>query len=264
MAGYYWPAAAVANRTAGSADPAGDGQPRTAGVEPPVYVFGHGFTGSVRRTKVNRIAGRLVERGATVLAVDFRGHGQSGGRSTLGLDEVNDVAAAVSWLRTQGYRRVVTLGFSMGGSVVLRHAGLGGDTDVVVSVSAPSRWYVRDTVAMRRVHWLLETRTGRAFTHLALGTKLAHDWDALPASPLELIGSIAPTPLLLVHGKHDQYFPVADGQALHAASPGSEFWLEDDMAHAESGTELSVVDRIDDWVRATLARLDSGSATMDA
>ena len=38
-----------------------------------------------------------------------------------------------TWLRAQGYRRVAVLGWSMGGSVVLRHAGLGGDADAVVS-----------------------------------------------------------------------------------------------------------------------------------
>ena len=33
--------------------------------------------------------------------------------------------------------------------------------DAVVSVSAVSRWYVRDTTPMQRVHWLLETGLGR-------------------------------------------------------------------------------------------------------
>ncbi len=50
----------------------------------------------------------------------------------------------------------------MGGSVALRHAALRGGVDAVVSVSALSRWFVRDTVPMRRVHWLCETALGRA------------------------------------------------------------------------------------------------------
>ena len=52
----------------------------------------------------------------------------------------------------------MTVGFSMGGGAALRQAALGRHRpDAVVSVSAVSRWYVRDTRPMRRVHWLLET-----------------------------------------------------------------------------------------------------------
>ena len=34
--------------------------------------------------------------------------------------------------------------------------------DAVVAVSAPARWYSRETAAMRRVHWALEQPHGRA------------------------------------------------------------------------------------------------------
>ncbi len=115
-----------------------------------VFVVAHGFTGDVDRPHVRRVAEAFAQYGA-VLTFSFRGHGASGGRSTVGDREVLDLAAAVRWARELGHTRVVTVGFSMGGSVVLRHAALygpehgpehGGRTeaasDAVVSVSAPA------------------------------------------------------------------------------------------------------------------------------
>jgi len=63
---------------------------------------------------------------------DFRGHGRSGGVSTLGDKEIKDIDVAVGYARELGYQRVATVGFSMGASIVLRHAGLIGDVNAVV------------------------------------------------------------------------------------------------------------------------------------
>jgi alpha-beta hydrolase superfamily lysophospholipase len=61
------------------------------------YVVAHGFTGSSRVRRLRRIAAQFAGTGAAVLALDFRGHGRSGGHSTLGDLEVHDVAAAVAF-----------------------------------------------------------------------------------------------------------------------------------------------------------------------
>ena len=123
-------------------------------------VVAHGFTLSWQRPNVWRIANRFNQR-AGVLSFDFRGHGRSGGLSTLGDREIKDLDVVVRWARELGYRRVAAVGFSMGSSVVLRHAGLVGGLDAVVSVSGPGRWYYRGTVAMRWVHRAVEHRLGR-------------------------------------------------------------------------------------------------------
>jgi pimeloyl-ACP methyl ester carboxylesterase len=226
---------------------------------PEIVVLGHGFTGAASRPAVSRITARLARRSA-VLALDFRGHGESAGLSTVGDAEVLDLDAAVGWARAAGYGRVVTVGFSMGGSAVLRHAAGAGATsglaprhqvDAVVSVSAASRWYARDTVPMRRVHWLCETRAGRALTAAAFGTRLASGWPELPESPVEVVGRIAPTPLLLVHGDQDSYFPAAHLAALAAAAgPGAERWLVPGYGHAEIAATPALVDRIGAWALA--------------
>lgn len=222
----------------------------------------HGFTGSVDRPAVRRAA-RAFARYAAVVTFSFRGHGRSGGRSTVGDREVLDLAAAVEWARSLGHGRVVTVGFSMGGSVVLRHAALYGSqmhegrtearTDAVVSVSAPARWYYRGTAPMRRLHWVVTRPTGRLVGRYGFRTRIHHrDWDPVPLSPVESVPLIAPTPLLIVHGDSDPYFPLDHPRMLAAAAGegAAELWLEPGMGHAENAADEALLRRLGDWLTA--------------
>ncbi len=215
-------------------------------------VIAHGFTGSVDRPAVRRAAAVFAQR-ADVVTFSFRGHGRSGGRSTVGDREVLDLAAAVEWARTFGHSRVVTVGFSMGGSVVLRHAAMhrgrsGAQTDAVVSVSAPARWYYRGTPSMRRVHWVITRPLGRMVGRYGLRTRIhTQDWDPVPLSPVEAVPMIAPTPLLIVHGDRDPYFPL-DHPRMLAVAGDAELWLESGMGHAENAADDRLLRRIADWL----------------
>lgn len=224
-------------------------------------VICHGFTGSARHPRVHAISSHLAAAGTGVLALDFRGHGRSGGHSTVGAAEIHDIAAAVAWARTAGYRRVAVLGWSMGGSAVLRHAGLGGDADAVVSVSSPGHWYERGTRVMRLVTWMCDTRSGRAVTRVVRRTRLLPGgWVEAPEAPVEVIAAIAPTPLLLVHGDADHYFPIAHLDELAAAAPHASVWMERGMGHAENATTAQLLDRILSWVRAAVDSSPAGAA----
>lgn len=239
-----------------------------------VFVVAHGFTGDVDRPHVRRVAQALT-RHAAVVTFSFRGHGASDGRSTVGDREVLDLAAAVRWARELGHTRVATIGFSMGGSVVLRHAALygetGGDgrggeelgrlgahggrgahTDAVVSVSAPARWYYRGTPRMRRLHWLVTRPEGRLVGRYGFRTRIHHrDWSPVPMSPVEAVPRIAPTPLLIVHGELDGYFPLDHPRMLdQAAGDHGELWLEPGMGHAEHAASEELLARIGGWAAA--------------
>ncbi|MER6786390.1 alpha/beta fold hydrolase [Streptomyces sp. NPDC000658] len=221
-------------------------------VRRPVFVIAHGFTGDVDRPHLRRVAAAFARRGA-VVTFSFRGHGRSGGRSTVGDREVLDLAAAVEWARSLGHTRVVTVGFSMGGSVVLRHAALpGASVDAVVAVSAPARWYYRGTAPMRRLHWLVTRPAGRLVGRYGFRTRIHHrDWDPVPPSPVESTPKIAPTPLLIVHGDRDGYFPLDHPRMLAEASAGhGELWLEHGMGHAEHAADDGLLARIADWAVA--------------
>ena len=120
---------------------------------------------------------RVLARAAGVVAFDFRGHGGSGGLSTVGDLEVLDLAAAAGWARLLGYRRIVPVGFSLGAGVAVRYAALVAGTpdavDAVVAVSAPSRWHYRGTRPMRLLHRGIETPIGRRVLAAGYGTRVA-------------------------------------------------------------------------------------------
>jgi pimeloyl-ACP methyl ester carboxylesterase len=214
------------------------------------FVLAHGFTLSWQHGAVWKVASRLREAGG-VVSFDFRGHGRSGGLSTVGDREIKDLDVAVRYARELGYRRVAVIGFSMGASVVLRHAGLIGGEDAVVSVSGPGHWYYRGTVPMRRVHWAVERRLGRAITRTLLKTRISPaGWNPVPMPPDEAAALVSPTPLLIVHGDQDVYFPVDHGHRLYAAAQEpKELWIEPGFGHAESGATGPLLDRIAGWVR---------------
>lgn len=216
---------------------------------PLAVVLVPGFSCSWDKPFVRRVAGWLAEH-AGVVAVDLRGHGRSGGRSTLGAQEVLDVDAAVAYAR-RSYAQVVTVGFSMGGGSVLRHAALLGarttePVDAVVAISAASRWWRTETRPMRRLHLLAGTAPGRAVTRLALRTRVDRDAaDDPPTPPVALVDRIAPTPLLLVHGADDPYLTTENARELHAAAGrGTELWILPGYGHAELAVDEALAGRL--------------------
>ncbi|CDR07956.1 alpha/beta hydrolase [Streptomyces iranensis] len=267
-------------------------------------VVGHGFSGALERPALRRVASAFHQRTA-VITFSFRGHGRSGGRSTVGDREVLDLAAAVRWARRLGHRRVATVGFSMGGSVVIRQAALyrkadeiqplqdvhqgertgrsagrtdgvrttpgdvlgtprevtdasagsadGAAPDAVVAVSSPARWYYRGTAPMRRLHWAITRPTGRLVSRYGLRTRIdPRGWAVDPLSPVAAAPLIVPTPLLIVHGDRDPYFPLDHPRMLaSAADPStSELWIEPGYGHAETAASPDLLTRIADWAAA--------------
>lgn len=211
------------------------------------FVVAHGMSHSTAENSTRRVIDGLARHGS-VLALDFRGHGESAGRSSVGRDEPLDVAAAMTLGRELAAGEpVVLIGFSMGGAAVLVQAAVDAETaDAVIAVSPAARWYIRESKQMRRVHWLLEHPLGPLVGRW-VGVRLSGPWETVPVSPIEVVQQIS-RPLLLVHGTADRYFSAAHAISLQRASNGAaELWIEPGMGHAESGTSAQLLDRIADW-----------------
>jgi len=245
------------------------GQPDAA--DAPLLVIGHGFTGARSKEDNVQISDWLDHR-LPQITLDFRGHGESGGTSSLGLREVLDLDAAVGWARELEYQSVVTVGFSMGSSVAIRHAALtrtadrgiamttANRPDAVVSISGNAFWFYRGTAPMRLLHRAVSTSVGRTVLSRVSGTEVGvDDWDAevLPYSPEEAAAFISPTPLLIVHGDSDHYFPLEHPEAVHrgvmqgardrGVEPVVDLWIEQGMAHAEAAVDRELMNRVCDW-----------------
>ncbi|MEY3407599.1 MAG: hypothetical protein RL038_660 [Actinomycetota bacterium] len=252
------------------------------GEGPTTVVVAHGFSGGHKFGSHARILGWL-EQDFQVVAIDQRGHGKSGGTTTLSHLEAMDVDAAVRWARELGAQKVVTLGFSMGSASVLRQAALSrpgvlipefdqrviceNPVDITVAIGGGAQWYFRGTRNMALLHAGLDSAIGRWYIRRYKGVQLGENtWpdeshpDLRKIQPLDPAASaavISDQPLLIVQGTADNYFPVDHGDRLFAAAATREnhratYWLEQDMKHAETGTDAQLISRVNEWIKTEL------------
>lgn len=206
------------------------------GADLPAVVLVHGLMGWHAKPRFAVFAEHLTEW-FTVYAFDMRGHGDSEGVSDFGGVEIYDVDAVVALVRQAGHASVVTVGTSQGGIAVLRHAALLGGVDAVVGISSLASWNWRDDadpVARRQLDAHIGSRAGRAALR-AWGVHLPDQWEE-PESPEEVVGKIAPTPVVIIHGSDDRLFSPDHAQRLYdAASEPKRLLLGDGFGHAEDG-----------------------------
>jgi pimeloyl-ACP methyl ester carboxylesterase len=201
---------------------------------PVAVVIAHGFSMTSTDRRLAALAARLADAGRAVYTFDFRGHGQSGGASTLGDLETADLEAVVRDARQNGHDRLVVVGASMGGFVALRHAALLGGADAVIAISTPAMWGVSPRLRARALGVAVRSRVGRRLLSVR-GTRVDHRSPPPPASPADLAPQIT-IPVAIVHGDRDPYVPTADAVLLHERLGGYRrlvilpgFW------HAETG-----------------------------
>jgi alpha-beta hydrolase superfamily lysophospholipase len=204
--------------------------PATAEV---AVVFGHGFTGTQRNPKVVQLAEVFAGAGMAFYSADFRGHGSSGGLSSLGEHEVLDLEALVVLARRR-HRHVVTMGASMGGFVALRHAALHGPLDGTVAISSPAYFDGEVLPRARVLGTLARSNRGRRLLQYQ-GTRVGSFPQGV-ATAFQLAPSISPTPVSIVHGRRDRYIPLSQAQALYdQLREPRRLVVLDDFGHGEAG-----------------------------
>ena len=167
----------------------------------------------------------LPAAGFNLFVFDYRGYGKSAGSANrLGLYE--DSLAALDYIRSRpgiDQDKLVVLGQSLGGAnaiaaVASRPAGT-VRAMAIDSAFASYREIVRDKIGEMPLLALLRT----PLASLLIGNDL---------SPDTFVASIAPTPLLLIHGTADPVVPYSHGQRLFAlAREPKQFWTIDGGEH---------------------------------
>ncbi len=247
---------------------------------PYTFVLAHGITGSRAKPGMQLISEWLAAH-ARVVYFDARGHGESSGPCTLSYREPLDLDAACAWAKSLSDAPVITMGFSMGASVALRHAALASaperatakDREIVVQhkpdatvlVSGVSEWFFRGTHVMDRLFRVTSTPWGRLVLRTTQGVHLSvRDWGDGPSTPLEELpttpiacAALIQHPLLLVHGDRDHYFPPEHSErvlraAREAGNERAQLWIEPGMGHAERGTTQELVQRMADWTAGVI------------
>jgi alpha-beta hydrolase superfamily lysophospholipase len=222
-------------------------------------VLVHGFTASTADRKVLSVAGDLTSAGFDVFAYDARGHGRSGGATTLGNLERHDVAAAIEAVRaTNTTGPIVVVGASMGAIAALHSATVAErPVDGIVTISCPALWKLprnaRGVISAVMTH----TPFGRRFALRRMGVRVAPP-SKRSAPPIELVTSVH-VPLAIIHGRRDPFIPVTDAEALFAAAnEPRRLDLVDDLAHAFDPAEVvsaPIVAAVD-WVLSAAHRAD--------
>lgn len=244
---------------------AGDGVPVAGSYWPaarpdaPAILLLHGIDSS--RASFTRHALWLNGLGYGVLAIDFRGHGESGAaQRTFGLYEARDAAAALAFLRAGApARRIGLIGISLGGAAAL----LGDDGPLPVQAMVLQAVYpdLRDAIFNR-----IAQRTGRFLAALGEPLLSYQAWLRYGVPP----GRLAPIaairlyrgPVLIIGGGADFNTPPAETRALYNAAPGPKaLWLVEGLDHA--GASSVWTEEYRRRVRAFFARIlgEPGSAT---
>ena len=202
----------------------------------PAMLLAHGMIGWHRKPRFAGFAEELTPW-FTVYAMDMRGHGHSEGVCDFGGAEIFDVEAVHRLARDAGHATVISCGTSMGGIASIRHGALIGGIDAVVGISSLAYWAWHDDAhprALRQVQSRIGTPAGRAALR-AFGVRMPDRWDP-PESPEDVIGKIAPTPVVIVHGADDRLFPPSHAHRLYeAAGEPKRLLIGEGFGHAEDG-----------------------------
>jgi pimeloyl-ACP methyl ester carboxylesterase len=208
---------------------AGWWMPAPGGAAAPVVVFLHGYGAS--KVQSLNVAPFLHRAGYAVLAFDFRAHGDSqGAYTTVGIDEVSDVKAALTWLGTRpdaDASRVALFGWSMGAATAINAAAHGLHVKALV---LDSPFASLDAVAAN----LLTRTTGLPAFPLVTVSFAFAQWmthraisDDDPASAAADVAS----PLLVIEGRSDELVGRGGEAVDHAAGPNATLWIVPGAGH---------------------------------
>jgi dipeptidyl aminopeptidase/acylaminoacyl peptidase len=188
-------------------------------------VLAHG-TNAERSSLLTEIA-ILAEAGFGVLAPDFPGQGASEGKTLWGAVERGAISAAVDWLCARAEvdaSRIGGFGFSMGGYILIQAAVLDSRLRAVALAAPPS-----DVLQQTRI---ANSRWGALSEHPALWALRASGMPYDELVPKDIIGRIAPRPVLLIGGDLDHVVPESMVRSLHEmAGTPKGLWIVSGAEH---------------------------------
>jgi uncharacterized protein len=166
-----------------------------------------------------------------LLLFDFRYLGESeGSYSTVGVKEVEDLLAAIGFLKSRAITEVGVWGFSMGGAVALMAIEKAPEIRAVVAESSYA------SLAEMALQLFSVPVVNYPIAYLiGLWAKLLLGIDLRDASPAERIRNSA-IPILITHSSADAVIPFSQAKSLQQAlgnNPRAKFWFSEEFAHGQ-------------------------------
>jgi pimeloyl-ACP methyl ester carboxylesterase len=195
----------------------------------PAILLLHGNGSS--RGQFTGLAPWLNQQGYAVLAIDFRGHGESAQvPRSFGLFEARDAHAAFDLLKArQGGAKIGVVGVSLGGASALLGKGgpLPADALVLQAVYPDMRHAIRNRIASKVGGFI--AALGEPLLSYQSRPRFGVWPDAI--SPLSAVPAYQ-GPVLVVGGAEDRYTPPAETrQMAGAANHLDRLWLVPELAH---------------------------------
>lgn len=218
------------------------------GAEPkPTVLLLHGCPGL---EKNQDIAIALRDRGWNSLIFHYRGCWGSTGRYDL-RTVPHDVFAAADHLEQAGYPgvdpdRLAVAGHSLGGWAAIQAAAADQRLRAVVAMAAPAELSFASAD---------DDALDQAFAKLLAATPAELREQAKTSSwprPAEVVDTISPRPLLIVHGSADEWIPAdASRQLYNRAGPPSRYVEIDGANHAFAWHRATLRDLVTGWLTET-------------
>ena len=188
------------------------------------------------RSGTQRPAAMLARHGYGVLVFDRRGEGQSDGEpNSFGWDGDRDVKAAVDYLqaRPDVYPgRIGGIGLSVGGEMMLEAAAEDHDLRAVVSEDAGARAY---SDSIREIDYAkVDLFTGLEYaanTAVRIGALSVLANQEPPANLGDLVGRIAPRPVMLIAAPSSKHGEELNRDYYSAAKEPKTLWEIPESSH---------------------------------
>lgn len=200
----------------------------------------------------------LPKRGFNVFLPDYRGYGASEGRPSI-VGVLSDIESVLSTLLA---RTDIDPG-----EVIIYGQSLGGSLAIYVTAHTPHR---------ARIRALIVESAFSSYRDIAR-EKLAGFWLTWPLqyplswtvrdeySPIRVIDSVSPIPLLVVHGGRDAIVPLHHGERLfEAATEPKELWINPEAGHIEIFRSESYRDRLVEYLKQRLCTPRGSEASVNA
>ena len=176
----------------------------------------------------------FLDKGYNVFTFDFRNSGQSNGKyTTLGYYEKDDLIAAVEYVRQQGSKHIILMGFSTGAAAGI----LAAEEERVEAVIADSPYANLEDYLKSSLNKWVGLPAFPFNKTILYSMEIMSGMDAGNADPAKSLKNLSPCRLLLIHGKGDGIIPVENSRKLHSAyseiaPDSSEIWETDDAGNA--------------------------------
>ena len=209
------------------------------GDEDTLFIVMHGYTSCKADERLLRLARELNSRGYPVVMFDFRGHGESGGTTTIGPREVLDLEAVLDYASSLDYEEIVLVGYSMGAAVAIV---AGSSDDRVSAIVADSPYYSLDQVIPR---WIgSQTPLPAAYGYLIglYGGLLAGVNTSFGPAYVDRVDK----PLLVFYGGLDPLLTLNEAMDIAGKSPCGKLVAASDAGHVEIAERLGLDKYVDE------------------